>query len=56
MDKVFNKIVGVYDDQGQELINRYLYGDGSEYIIDNDLDWNKYMMSNEKLAEFLEII
>ena len=51
-DKVINKIVGVYDDQGQELINRYLYGDGSEYIIDNDLDWNKYMMSNEKLAEF----
>ena len=51
-DKVINKIVGVYDDQGQELINRYLYGDGSEYIIDNDLDWNKYMMSNEKFAEF----
>ncbi len=45
-----NKFVSGYDEQGQELINRYLYGDGSPYIIDNDDKWSDYMMSNEALT------
>ena len=39
------------DEKGKELVERYVYGDGTDYIIDNtDESWSNYMMSNETLA------
>lgn len=38
-----------YDEQGQELLNRYVYGDGTSYVIDNGDSWSEYMKENEYL-------
>ncbi|MBD5494786.1 MAG: RHS repeat protein [Lachnospiraceae bacterium] len=45
-----DKYIEKYDEQGQELLNRYVYGDGTSYIIDNDDSWSEYIKENEYLT------
>lgn len=39
------------DAKGTELVLNYVYGDGSNVVIQDDPNWSMYMMSNDMLME-----
>lgn len=45
-----NLFISGYDDKGKELLNKYIYGDGSELTYKNDSSWNNYMIENDALT------